>query len=545
MSAWSDASGDLSGHDRTSTGFVADGAHASDEYAGPLIDLTAMKASLRRRRKLWVSTALVGLFVGAAFHLVVPAKYAAVADLYMVEPAGSDPGQAIANDISLLQTRSVAAEAVADLHLGASPTAFLSTYQGTLVSDVIISIKLSAPSAARAVTYDNAVAKAFLTVRARELGLQTDLVVQGLERQVNALDAQIKDLTATISSLSTAPSNHQSANQVTQLVSERTGDASQISALQSQRQQDLLTEKAAAQGSRVLDPAAAVLVSAKKVLTMDGLSGLVAGLAIGLGIVIVGAVISDKPRRRSDVATALGIPVKLSVGPYHPPLFFGQWRLRRSLKRPGTTMQMIARRMYGNLGTEPGSTLAAVAIGPVGPAALGVASLSLWLASEGKRVAVVDMSEGRILSALFRAKARPGMCQGVAFNDRSFTLIIAPEDPVDMGCAEIEEVDSVLVLATVNPAVGADHIAGWATDAVAFVTAGEVTATRMTSSIQILEEAGITVRSAILVGATADDDSAGLVNEASRFPQNSSASDEYLTDGTTALTTELRRERHH
>ena len=38
------------------------------------------------------------------------------------------------------------------------------------------------------------------------------------------------------------------------------------------------------------------------------------GLVLGLGIVIVRALVSDRLRRRDDVAHALGAPVNLSVG---------------------------------------------------------------------------------------------------------------------------------------------------------------------------------------------------------------------------------------
>ncbi len=90
-------------------------------------------------------------------------------------------------------------------------------------------------------------------------------------------------------------------------------------------------------------------------IAMDGLTGLIGGLGLAVGIVIVGAIVSDRPRRRSEVAATLGVPVELSVGRYHPPLFFHQMRLRRSLKSPGLTMRMIARRLGAHLDAAPGS----------------------------------------------------------------------------------------------------------------------------------------------------------------------------------------------
>ena len=38
------------------------------------------------------------------------------------------------------------------------------------------------------------------------------------------------------------------------------------------------------------------------------------GLVLGMGIVVIQALVSDRLRRRDDIAQALGAPVKLSVG---------------------------------------------------------------------------------------------------------------------------------------------------------------------------------------------------------------------------------------
>ena len=400
-----------------------------DGYSGSMIDLSALKQAVRRRRKLWIGTGLVGLIIGGAFHLFVPAKYSAVTNVYMVEPADSNPTQAIANDVSLLGTRVVAEEALSALHLHVNPVNFIPTYVGTAPSNVILSIKLSATTPAKAVAYDNAVAKAFLSVRSNELAQENQLVVNGLEAQVKSLDGEMNSLTNEISALSESKPGSQSADQVATLVGQRTNAEAQITALQSQEQQDVYGEESVTAGSHVLDPAAALTISDKKVIAEDGLTGLIGGLGVGLGIVIVGAVISDRPRRRYEVASALGVPVELSVGKYRAPLVLREPRMRRSVKRPGTTLQMIERRLRNQLEAAPSPALATLAIGPVEPAALGVASLALTLAFEGKRVVVVDLADGRPLASLFRAKGIQGSPVNVVFEGQLLTLIVAPDDP--------------------------------------------------------------------------------------------------------------------
>ena len=113
-----------------------------------------------------VAVALVGMLLGAGLHLVVPRKYAATTSLYLTEPAASDPAQAMANDVSLLQTRAVAEQrrrrAPPPHH---APRASLRSYQGVASSNAILVDHRGAALPADAVSRADAVAKAFLAVR--------------------------------------------------------------------------------------------------------------------------------------------------------------------------------------------------------------------------------------------------------------------------------------------------------------------------------------------------------------------------------------------
>jgi capsular polysaccharide biosynthesis protein len=478
-----------------------------------MIDLGAMKQAVRRRRKFLIGAALAGLIIGAAFHLVVPAKYAATTTLYMVEPSGGDPTQEITNDLSLLQTPSVAQKAAAALHLKVNPAVFLTTYQGTVVSDVILTIKLSAASQAKAVAYDNAVASAFLALRSQELALQTNLVVAGLQSEVNSFNNDVKSLTEEINSLSAGKAGTASASEIAQLVNQRSGDASQISQLESQEQQDTLAERAVVDGSLVLDSARAVKVSPHKAQATDALSGLVGALLLSLGIVIVGAVISDRLWLRAEVAAALGVPVDLSVGRYNSPHLARKFRLRRRLRSGSPQLGLIERKLRANLDAAFGSALAVVPIGSVEVAALAIASLACSLASEGKRVVLVDMIDDHPLPNLLSCTVTPGSAVTTKVGGGELALLVPPYDPGAMVVEDLEEADAVLVLAEVSPVFGAEHIASWASRAVVFVTAGEVSATRLASSAEILRQAGIWVPSAVLIGTSTSDETAGLASE--------------------------------
>ena len=69
------------------------------------------------------------------------------------------------------------------------------------------------------------------------------------------------------------------------------------------------------------------------------------------------------------------------------------------------------------------------------------------------------------------------------------------------------------VLATLPPSIRprARGICSWAKQAIVTVTAGRSSAQRVSSTAVLLREAGITIRSGVLIGADAQDDSIGLL----------------------------------
>jgi hypothetical protein len=82
----------------------------------------------------------------------------------------------------------------------------------------------------------------------------------------------------------------------------------------------------------------------------------------------------------------------------------------------------------------------------------------------------------------------------------------------------------VIVVATVDPAVGAGELPRWANSAVVFVTAGKASAQRINGTAELLRAASVGVRSAVLLNADPNDDSIGLINaEQSTAPQPMSA----------------------
>ena len=265
-----------------------------------MIDLRPLMATIRRKRRVWLVTGLVGLIVGASLHLVIPRKYAAVTDLYLAVPAGSIRRKSWRTTSRSSRRRWSPSKRSPRADSTSTPHSLLTHYTGLAVSDNIMSITFNASSQIDATSGATAVAHAFLAVRARELGLQTDALVRGLQFQISSFNTEIDNLNAKISSLSSATPDTQSSNQLTDLVNQRSADESQVSQLQAQVDQALLNEQLTEHTTSILDPAAVNPVSAKKVILVDGLSGLVAGLAIGLAVVIFGALLSERPVRSFD-----------------------------------------------------------------------------------------------------------------------------------------------------------------------------------------------------------------------------------------------------
>jgi hypothetical protein len=490
---------------------------ANDEpVLGQMIGLRSLLSPIWRKRRVWLIAALVGFTLGASLHLIIPSKYTAVSNLYLTTAAGVDPAQGMANDVSLLQTGVVGQEAVTAGRLHVTPHSLLSNYTGLALSDNILSITFSGSSPTEAVSGARAVARAFLAVQARESGLQTNALVRGLQSQISPINNEIENLNAKINSISGATPDTQSGNQLTDLIGQRSADESQVAQLQSQVDQALANEQFTDRTSSVLDPAALVPVSTKKVVLKDALSGLVAGLAIGLAAVIFGALLSQGRPDRSTVAATLGAPVELSLERYRSPRVMRRNRLSRQLREPRPALRMIERRLRGHLESAPGSALAVVAVGTPEPAALGVGALALALSSEGHRVVVVDVADNRPLASILGLDTEPGAMEAVMLPTTGgppVRVLVVPEDPLAMAeKPPPDDADALLVLASLDAAFGAEHLAPWVKDAVMILSSRGTTLSRMEVSREMLHEAGISLRSVILLDSDSEDDSSGSLS---------------------------------
>jgi hypothetical protein len=173
------------------------------------------------------------------------------------------------------------------------------------------------------------------------------------------------------------------------------------------------------------------------------------------------------------------------------------------------------------------ATLAVVPVDDPQVAALCLASLAVSRARQGSQVVVADLCAGSP-AARWLGATDPGV-QMVAVADAQLLVAVpeesdlAPMGPlsraarqaqptafsaaVDAACASA---DLLLTLADLDPALGGDHLAGWALGAVAVVTAGQSSAVRIHAVGEMIRLAGVDLISAVLVGADQADESLGL-----------------------------------
>jgi len=280
----------------------------------------------------------------------------------------------------------------------------------------------------------------------------------------------------------------------------------------------------------VLDSAVPVAHSKLKYLLIYALTGLVAGLALGLGIVVVRAIVSDRLRRRDDVCYALGAPVKLSVGGRRRRL---RLRRRGSVTAKDSDVQRIAAHLGGAVPASAGRP-AALAVVPVEDgevAARSLVALAVSRAEEGKNVVLADLADGKPAARLVDSKD-PGI-RSVRFRDVQLTLAvpdrneIAPAGPLGRARAGAERseftdavasacasADLLLTLATLDPSLAGEHLATWATSAVVVVTAGRSSWERIQAVGEMVRLAGLPLTSAVLVGADKADESLGVTEHA-------------------------------
>ena len=504
-------------------------ADRSADFGTDLVTLGFIRAAVRRSKRLWAGLALLGLLLGMAFWLTRPPTPEASTTLLLTVGPEGQTGTAILNDQAMAQSRGVAGIALRKLGLRQSIDSLLATYKTAVVTDRVLRITVDAPSSSQAISRANAIASAFLAFRADQLQTQQKLQFAAFDNTLTQSEQGIESINAQISQVAEQPTSDSQQAQLKDLRATSDRAKSELAVLKN----EVTTAKAAAEEttaamvaqSRVLDAASPLPHSRLKPLILFSAAGLIVGLVLGVGIVVIRALVSDRVRQRDDVALALGAPVRLSV-PAKP---VSRWRPgRRGLAAAkDRDIQRIVAFLRGILPT--GSRHGALAVVPVDDtrvAALSVVSLAVSLAQQDARVVVADLCSGAPAANLVGVKD-PGV-QAVRVDGAQIDVAIpdpheiapvgpfsstAPQDqptPAGQVAAACASANVLLTLTTLDPSLATDHLQTWAADAVVVVTAGRSSWTKIHAVGEMIRLAGTRLVSAVLVRADKWDESLGV-----------------------------------
>ncbi len=515
-----------------------DGRAAADGWDGGagagLVSLAHLTAAIRRSALLCCIMTIVGLAAGCGLYVALPAPYQASTSVVLTDGPYETGLPSATDDKAFAQTPAVAAAAMHELGLSQSISSFLTDYAVTVASARVLIVTFSAPTAGQAVRGANAVAAQLLRFRARLLVQQQQQVLAALSQQVDQARQKVRSITLQVGRASAQPASPAQSLRLHNLRAERRTATASLASLQQTFAGDVATVEpataAAVKGSRALYAAVPLPRSQLKRILLYPVAGLAGGLAFGLVIVSIRAMVSDRLRRRDAVAHALGAPVRLSTGPLRP----GRLSPASLTPRRRSARRADIARAAAHLGrvvpelADGMATLAVVAVDDPRAAALPLVFLATSCAQQGKHVVVADLAPGAPAARMLGSR-RPGI-KAVGSEGARITVAIpghddlAPSGPlgrrtawgqpspfthaVGAACADA---DLLLTLVTLDPSAGGEHLPTWATDAVVVVTAGRSTWTRVNAVAELVRLSGTRIVSAVLLAADRTDESLGAL----------------------------------
>ncbi|MEU0530350.1 Wzz/FepE/Etk N-terminal domain-containing protein [Amycolatopsis tolypomycina] len=309
--------------------------------AAPLVDLQRLFIAIRRRKRFWLATALLGLVAGAALAVLLPAPPTAVAKVIVVhqDDSPTDSGTLMRTDVAVLQTTQIAEAALKKLGSTDSPEDFMKNYAGLGLTNNILQITVKAKSNEEAAARAQALAETFIADHVRRSQAAAAAQSQAiLDQRKNAQD----ELGKIEQQIVEEEGKGRQASQPTleNLYSRRAALTAQISDFTARAQQAGIGSPQVAAGTQVVDAARVLPKAFLKTTATNAGIGFALGLALGLALVAVGAVSRDKPVLRREISTHLGASViaQLPSKPRGPARLWRRSRAVSERQRVATTL---------------------------------------------------------------------------------------------------------------------------------------------------------------------------------------------------------------
>jgi len=487
----------------------------------PFVAMPYLASAVRRRWRLWASVAALGVLAGVVLSLISPPPLTATTTLLLGHSTKVEAFQAMVTDQQFLRTTAVARGAIDRLGLRVAPGDFFDEYK--VLSQELLQISARGPGAAEATRRADAVASSFLAFRAEEFERQAKLSAQAFETRQNPLVTELSDVNNRINSMGPDQQSDAAIRAFGDLLTRRGTLSDQISILRRQIQDVATDAQAIIDKSRVIDPATPDSRSATKMMLLNGLAGLIGGFALGIGWVVCQAIVSDRVRRRDDVADALGVPVAVSIGRFPLGRRWGRQRIPAQLTDPGPEIARMAQHLQSALLSSGAAkpSLITVSLDSDVPAAAAVATAAAAMAVGKTQVLVVDLSTNAALGTVLGIPVDTTSAIRLKGSEAVTWVAFPPAELArpDRELAELmRRANVVFVLTSLDPALGAVNLGEWASKAVVVVSNGRSTVQGLRSVAQMLDAAGVELDSAMLVGADKGDESYGAADWRIRGP---------------------------
>ncbi|MFH8409357.1 Wzz/FepE/Etk N-terminal domain-containing protein [Streptomyces sp. NPDC018019] len=369
--------------------------------ATPLLDLQALVAAVRRRRRLWCSLALLGLLVGAAVAVLLPPPPTAVTKVLVAhkEDQPNDTGTLIRTDVELLGTTRIAGQALRALKSPEKPEDFVRDYRGTGLTNNLLQIEVTGGSDAEAVARAKALADAFVADHVRRMRETAQAEARALLDQRDRMRKELAQVNKAIGD-GTPERDPKASASIESLFARRAELTTRIADFDQRAEEARIGTPRLVAGTQIVDAPRAVRHSLPKAAVTDAAIGLVLGLVLGLALAAVGTVVADRPVLRREIAANLGASVIAELRRTGP------WQRRRTRAARDRLTASLARAARGS--ADPVSLLELGCARTTGGIALDVARA---LAAEGP-VVVIDGLPGPELAGSRREPGDPSVVSG-------------------------------------------------------------------------------------------------------------------------------------
>ncbi|GLY41144.1 exopolysaccharide biosynthesis protein [Amycolatopsis sp. NBRC 101858] len=282
----------------------------SETQAAPLLDLQRLFVAIRRRKRLWLATGLLGLIAGALVAIVLPTPPTAVTKVIVVhqDDSPTDSGTLMRTDVAVLSTTQIAEGALKKINSTESPEEFMKNYAGLGLTNNVMQITVKAKTTEEAVAQAKALADTFIADHVQRsqaaAAAQSKAILdqrKNAQDELATVDQQIAD--------ETGKGRNANASTLEGMYGRRAALASQISDFDSRAQQAGIGSPQVAAGTQVVDAARALPKAFLKTTATNGGIGFALGLALGIAIAAIGAVSRDRPVLRREISTHLGASV--------------------------------------------------------------------------------------------------------------------------------------------------------------------------------------------------------------------------------------------